>query len=198
MVVHPFENDVTPFIFVISNCSGSFLYMLTINNYDKVFNQETEYGKMLAKQLTNPINVLSKYDPDTISFSNKITQIIDFAKYCFCVLIIVISILKFFIDIPGDIKLENNKLKFFSIQRRNDCYSEYIQNQCNTTTSPELLKECQKLYECYTSFDQKQKKINFLIFECELVNNFFFFLSKKSAALLGFTFGCILYYNLTH
>lgn len=166
-------------------------------NFDKVYNQETKFGETLAKRMADPQMVLSIYSRQTLQFSEKSSSYIDLTKKFICYLVIIFLIIRLLFEIPGDIKIENNKIKFFDTQRRNDCYSEYIENSCNTTTSPELLKQCKKLYECYTSIDRAPKKVNILSFEWDIFNSFFFFLTKKSAAILGFILGCFIYYNLS-
>ena len=169
-----------------------------ITNFDKVFNQETEFGEMLARQICNPSTVLSIYHRQKYHASKNLTTLIGFTKFCICSFVIIFSIIKLISYIPDDIKMENNKRLYFNIQKRNDCYSEYIENRCNSTTSPELLEQCKILYDCYTSIAKPTKKVNIISYEWDLINNFFFFLTKKSAAFLGFAFGCFLYYNFAH
>ncbi|OHT11521.1 hypothetical protein TRFO_18965 [Tritrichomonas foetus] len=175
------------------------LHNQTITNVDKVFNQQTEAGELIAKTIldmvSHPSTALAIFAPETHYRAERISSWIDFAKRCIYSIIIIICAIRIISVIPEDIQKENNKLKFFDLQRHNDCYNEYIENECNSTDAPALIEKCEQLLKCYEETGI-ETRVNLLTFEWEVINDFFFYLSKKSAAILGFVCGCFLYCNL--
>ena len=164
--------------------------------------RRTEDGERLARSLikliSDPRKSLEFFAPETLKRANKISAWIDFVKRCIYTIIIILCAIRIIAVIPEDIIRENNRQKFFALQRQNDCYSEYLENSCNNSNieAPALQEKCRELFICYSEAENGIRKSNLITLEWEIINCFFFFLSKKSAAFLGFLCGCFLYTNL--
>ena len=150
------------------------------------------------RNLMDPKQLLL-YDPQYCRLAEKdnlITNFFNYAKFAFLMVIVLFVMFKFIVNFRADIKDENKRFYFFRLQRRNDCYLDYIANDCNQTTNPAQAGRCQELFKCYTTIDANRSSISSIKYFWTLIDDFFYFLSKKSSIFLGILSGFVLFYTI--
>lgn len=150
------------------------------------------------RNLMDPKQLLL-YDPQYCRLAEKdnlITNFFNYAKFAFLMVIVLFVMFKFIVNFQADIKDENKRFYFFRLQRRNDCYLDYIANDCNQTTTSAQAGRCQELFKCYTTIDTNRSSISSIKYFWTLIDDFFYFLSKKSSIFLGILSGFVLFYTI--
>lgn len=154
---------------------------------------ELSLAAVMCEAVKNPVYSLLVFAPQQ---HRRIIEIRRWANYALSFLlsaVIVVCALKFVSLIPGDIAVENRRISFFNRQIGRRCRSEYVANGCNASTVPALAKRCEQWRSCFEGAGQVQRPITAVDYAIDLLNNFFVYLTPKTAAVLGSVCGVVLF-----
>ena len=155
-----------------------------------------QYMMQLCTNIRNYKKVVKVYDPQMYRMLKIPNEWLNYLISSFFSILFITCILRLICVIPKDIDKESKRLIFYDNQKIRKCKNNYINNYCNTTTAPALLEKCENWRNCFEN--HKTKTISKLSYVLEIVDNFFVFLTPKSAALLGVVSAVFMFCNLFH
>lgn len=156
---------------------------------------DTSLAAVICEAVKNPVYSLLIFAPHRHEKINEVRKWVNYAISFTLSIITIACIIKFISLIPGDIEIENKRIFFINRQIARKCRNEYISNNCNATDAPVLFKKCEYWRSCFEDSGQNQKQITVFDYTIDLLNNFFAYLTPKTAAILGSVCGFILFCN---
>ena len=154
-----------------------------------------EIANEVLELVKDPRQVLSIFAPEKLEKIDRYSHHVDIAKCIFLSGVIILCAIRLLLCIPGDLKIERSILERFDRERARECFRDYEINNCNTTDVPLLIEFCGQLKVCMEDEGQAVK-LTLWKFLLSVINDFFYFLTPKSAAGLGIISGIILYFHL--